>query len=276
MATKSFSFNTAPHVTTVNGRDLLFEPEAMGDEFMDAFTELKEAQAAASGIDLSTLDPAKLRGAAPGLRQFVACLMLTESAQQFLAMEIVKEGEVLSTHANWDEAETVAEQHGGAHTKWAMPIPDRILVALMEWVTELYGGGANPRPTGPSDGSAKASPRVGLTDSGTGALSAAQLAAGWRGDESYDRSRSFHRFHNTVRELTGYTHILPVHQGRPAERLLASTLLGPGKIFLSKSHFDTLRANVALSGGEAWDLPCPEARDLDSTEPFKGTSTPHV
>ncbi|MEV5915581.1 tryptophanase [Streptomyces chartreusis] len=109
-----------------------------------------------------------------------------------------------------------------------------------------------------------------LTDSGTGALSAAQLAAGMEGDESYAGSRSFHRFHETVRELTGYERILPVHQGRAAERLLASTLLGPGKIFLSNTHFDTLRANVALSGGEAWDLPCPEARDLDSTEPFKG------
>ncbi|MDX3520007.1 tryptophanase [Streptomyces scabiei] len=109
-----------------------------------------------------------------------------------------------------------------------------------------------------------------LTDSGTGALSAAQLAAAMDGDESYAGSRSFHRFHDTVRELTGFAHILPVHQGRAAERLLTSTLLGPGKVFLSNTHFDTLRANVALCGGEAWDPPCPEARDLDSAEPFKG------
>ncbi|MGW0712196.1 tryptophanase [Streptomyces sp. NPDC002643] len=109
-----------------------------------------------------------------------------------------------------------------------------------------------------------------LTDSGTGALSAAQWAAGVNGDESYAGSRSFHRFHDSVRELTGYAHILPVHQGRAAERLLTTTLLGPGKVFLSNTHFDTLRANVALSGGEAWDLPCPEAADLDSAEPFKG------
>lgn len=109
-----------------------------------------------------------------------------------------------------------------------------------------------------------------LTDSGTGALSAAQLAAAMEGDESYAGSRSFHRFHDTVRELTGCPHILPVHQGRAAERILTSTLLSPGKVFLSNTHFDTLRANVALCGGEAWDLPCPEAQDLDSAEPFKG------
>ncbi|GAA2367726.1 hypothetical protein GCM10010246_71320 [Streptomyces cuspidosporus] len=109
-----------------------------------------------------------------------------------------------------------------------------------------------------------------LTDSGTGALSAAQLAAGMAGDESYSGSRSFYRFHETITELTGYQHVLPVHQGRAAERVLFSTLLEPGRIVLSNTHFDTTRANVELSGAEARDLPCPEARNLDSTEPFKG------
>jgi DMATS type aromatic prenyltransferase len=109
-----------------------------------------------------------------------------------------------------------------------------------------------------------------LTDSGTGALSAAQLAAGMAGDESYAGSRSFYRFHETVTELTGYPHILPVHQGRAAERVLFTTLLKPGRIALANTHFDTTRANVELAGCEARDLPCPEARDLDSTQPFKG------
>jgi tryptophanase len=109
-----------------------------------------------------------------------------------------------------------------------------------------------------------------LTDSGTGALSAAQLAAGMAGDESYANSRSFHRFHQAVRELTGYPHILPVHQGRAAERILFSTLLRPGTISLSNTHFDTARANVELIGAEARDIPCPEAADLDSDYPFKG------
>lgn len=109
-----------------------------------------------------------------------------------------------------------------------------------------------------------------LTDSGTGALSAAQLAAGMAGDESYSGSRSFYRFHETVTELTGYAHILPAHQGRAAERIVFSTLLEPGRIVLSNTHFDTTRANVELAGAEARDLPCAEARNLDSTEPFKG------
>ncbi|MCX4595934.1 tryptophanase [Streptomyces sp. NBC_01549] len=109
-----------------------------------------------------------------------------------------------------------------------------------------------------------------LSDSGTGALSAAQLAVGMAGDESYAGSRSFYRFRDTVTELTGYSHILPAHQGRAAERLLFSNLLKPGDTVLSNTHFDTTRANVELAGCVARDLPCAEARDLDSLEPFKG------
>ncbi|MFG1852434.1 tryptophanase [Actinomadura geliboluensis] len=109
-----------------------------------------------------------------------------------------------------------------------------------------------------------------LTDSGTGALSAGQLAAAMAGDESYAGSASFHRFRDAVEELTSYPHILPVHQGRAAERILFSTLAGPGRLTLSNTHFDTTRANVELAGGEARDLPCPQSRDLDGPGPFKG------
>ncbi|MFF4900418.1 hypothetical protein [Streptomyces sp. NPDC001068] len=164
MASKNFSFNTEPHVATVNGTELRFEPEVMGDEFMDAFGSLRDAQMAAQGIDLedlSTLDPKKLRGAARGLRGFLAQLMLQEDAQRFMALEVVKDGVVLSTHQDESEAEQAAGQADGARVKWAMPMPDRILVQLMEWVTELYGGGADARPTGSSGGSAKASQRAG-------------------------------------------------------------------------------------------------------------------
>lgn len=109
-----------------------------------------------------------------------------------------------------------------------------------------------------------------LTDSGTGALSAAQLGAAMAGDESYAGSASFHRFHDAVRELTSYPHVLPVHQGRAAERVLFSVLLGTGDLALGNTHFDTTRANVELAGARARDLPCRQAADLDSDEPFKG------
>lgn len=109
-----------------------------------------------------------------------------------------------------------------------------------------------------------------LSDSGTGATSAAQEAAAALGDESYAGARSWFRFRDEVRDLTGYPHILPVHQGRAGERILFTSLLEPGQICISNTHFDTTHANVELVGAEARDLPCPEAADLDSAEPFKG------
>lgn len=109
-----------------------------------------------------------------------------------------------------------------------------------------------------------------LSDSGTGAMSAAQEAAAAAGDESYAGARSWFRFHEVVSDLTKYPHILPVHQGRAAERVLFGAALKPGMISLGNTHFDTTRANIELAGCEWRDLPCPEAKDLDSQEPFKG------
>jgi tryptophanase len=109
-----------------------------------------------------------------------------------------------------------------------------------------------------------------LSDSGTGALSAEQQAAAASADETYAGARSFYRFREVVAELTGYPEILPVHQGRGAERILFTALLKPGQLVLSNTHFDTTRANVELLGCEARDLPCSEAADIDSDEPFKG------
>lgn len=109
-----------------------------------------------------------------------------------------------------------------------------------------------------------------LSDSGTGAISAEQDAAGSVGDESYAGSRSWYRFLDTVRTLTGYPYVLPAHQGRAAERILFGALLKPGQICLSNTHFDTTRGNIERLGCEARDLPCAEAADLDSQNPFKG------
>jgi tryptophanase len=109
-----------------------------------------------------------------------------------------------------------------------------------------------------------------LTDSGTSAMSAAQWAGMMLGDESYAGARSFYRFEAKVRELTGFRHIIPTHQGRAAERILFSLLGGPGKIIPNNSHFDTTRANAEFSGAEAVDLPAPEGLDPELVADFKG------
>ena len=109
-----------------------------------------------------------------------------------------------------------------------------------------------------------------LSDSGTGATSSRQDAAAVLSDASYAGRSSWFAFRDAVRDLTGYPHILPVHQGRAAERILFSALLGPGKISISNTHFDTTRFNVAATGATALDLPCPESADMDSAYPFKG------
>jgi tyrosine phenol-lyase len=101
-------------------------------------------------------------------------------------------------------------------------------------------------------------------------MSSEQWAGIMRGDETYAGATSFDRFQASVRDVTGFEHVIPTHQGRAAEHLLFGLLGGPGRVIPNNTHFDTTRANIEVGGATAADLPCAEAADLHSDEPFKG------
>ena len=109
-----------------------------------------------------------------------------------------------------------------------------------------------------------------LTDSGTSAMSDNQWAGLLQGDEAYARCRNWGNFEAAVKEVFGYSHVIPCHQGRAAENYLFENLVKEGKLVLSNTHFDTTRAQVQHHGGLPTDLVISEGRDPALVHPFKG------
>jgi len=109
-----------------------------------------------------------------------------------------------------------------------------------------------------------------LTDSGTSAMSDNQWAGLMSGDESYAGCRNFFHFEQTIRDITGFKNIIPVHQGRVAENLLFSCTAKKGDYIISNTHFDTTRANIEHQQALAVNLLADEGLNPKSTHPFKG------
>ncbi len=109
-----------------------------------------------------------------------------------------------------------------------------------------------------------------LTDSGTSAMSTEQWGRLMEGDESYAGARSWEKLRSAIYDLTQFPHILPVHQGRAAERILYGRLAREGEFFISNTHFDTTRANIEAAEAQAIDCPVEKALKPETPGPFKG------
>lgn len=109
-----------------------------------------------------------------------------------------------------------------------------------------------------------------LTDSGTNAMSDEQLSKMFVADDAYAGSQSFTKFEKSVLDVFGKKYVLPVHQGRAAENIIAKTFVKPGSYVPMNYHFTTTLAHIQLNGGIVAELFTPEAMKIKSTHPFKG------
>ncbi len=109
-----------------------------------------------------------------------------------------------------------------------------------------------------------------LTDSGTNAMSDNQLASMMVSDDAYAGSESFYKLADSVQEVMGLKYVLPTHQGRAAEHLLARYFVKPGDVCPMNYHFTTTKAHFEILGGTVLEILRKEAIDPQFDDPFKG------
>lgn len=184
---KQFSIRTEMHVAELgDDLELHFIPEVYGDQFLDAYAQLQDAQSGlgADGKDVSGLSGDKLRALYGAIREFLKQLMTEESAKRFANFVVEQGGKTVADFRTREEAEQFASGLKGATrvVDESLRLPDRVLIELMEWAVELYGSGSGGgRPTGSSSGSAPASSKAGTPSRAASRSKASMSTAGRSG-----------------------------------------------------------------------------------------------
>lgn len=109
-----------------------------------------------------------------------------------------------------------------------------------------------------------------LTDSGVNAMSDRQLAAMMVADDAYAGSRTFDKFEEKCKELFGLPFVLPAHQGRACENLIAKTLVTEGSVAIMNYHFTTTKAHIMVNGGSVIECIIDKGLEIENDVPFKG------
>ncbi len=109
-----------------------------------------------------------------------------------------------------------------------------------------------------------------LTDSGTSAMSTGQWAAYDGARASATTSDEYLRLVDKLREVTGYQHVIPTHQGRAAEHILSQICIEPGQLVPGNMYFTTTKLHQEMAGGVFVDVIVDDAHDPQSHFPWKG------
>lgn len=112
-----------------------------------------------------------------------------------------------------------------------------------------------------------------LTDSGTSAMSDNQWAGMMLGDEAYAGSKNFYSLEKAMQDVFGYKYLVPTHQGRGAEHIMAQVLVKKkGQFVPNNLYFTTSRFHQEHAGGVWVDVSISEAKDPQNSHPFKGNT----
>ncbi|MBE6795926.1 MAG: tryptophanase [Ruminococcaceae bacterium] len=109
-----------------------------------------------------------------------------------------------------------------------------------------------------------------LTDSGVNAMSDNMQSAMLRADDAYAGSETFYRMNEKLTGIFGMKYLLPTHQGRACEHIIAQHFVKPGSCVIMNYHFTTSKAHVTRLGGRVEELVKDEGLVVKSNLPFKG------